>query len=139
MCLGIPGQVVRMLEGYGDQLALVDVSGENRKVNIGMLLEDQFGVQLFYRTAKGVELTPAGNVMLTHARAMLESLKAHPVLASFDFGLMHGRMKASETVRRVRVEGSSRVSRANPNSGSEYRGTSPATRASAKPRWAAME
>ncbi|MBJ8337948.1 HypC/HybG/HupF family hydrogenase formation chaperone [Antrihabitans sp. YC3-6] len=39
MCLGIPGQVVRMLEGYGDQLALVDVAGENRKVNIGMLAD----------------------------------------------------------------------------------------------------
>ncbi|NMO02811.1 HypC/HybG/HupF family hydrogenase formation chaperone [Gordonia sp. TBRC 11910] len=39
MCLGIPGQVVRMLDGYGDQLALVDVAGENRRVNIGMLPE----------------------------------------------------------------------------------------------------
>ena len=37
MCLGIPGQVVEMLEGYGGQLALVDVAGERRKVNIGML------------------------------------------------------------------------------------------------------
>ena len=42
MCLGIPGQVVRLLEGYGGQLALVDVSGEHRKVNIGMLPEEQF-------------------------------------------------------------------------------------------------
>ena len=42
MCLGIPGQVVRMLEGYGDQLALVDVAGEHRKVNIGMLPEETF-------------------------------------------------------------------------------------------------
>jgi DNA-binding transcriptional LysR family regulator len=40
------------------------------------ILEDQFGVQLFYRTAKGVELTPAGNVMLTHARQMLDSVGA---------------------------------------------------------------
>ncbi|MDT4914115.1 MAG: hydrogenase expression/formation protein HypC [Pseudonocardiales bacterium] len=40
MCLGIPGQVVAMVEGYGDQLALVDVVGAQRKVNIGML-EDQ--------------------------------------------------------------------------------------------------
>ncbi|MFC9835774.1 HypC/HybG/HupF family hydrogenase formation chaperone [Rhodococcus sp. NPDC127530] len=40
MCLGIPGQVVRILEGYGNQLALVDVVGEQRKVNIGMLPED---------------------------------------------------------------------------------------------------
>jgi hydrogenase expression/formation protein HypC len=43
MCLGIPGQVVRMLEGYGDQLALVNVVGEDRKVNIGMLPEETFG------------------------------------------------------------------------------------------------
>lgn len=37
MCLGIPGQVVEMVEGYGDQLALVDVTGAQRRVNIGML------------------------------------------------------------------------------------------------------
>jgi hydrogenase expression/formation protein HypC len=42
MCLGIPGRVVRKLEGYGDQLALVEVAGENRKVNIGMLPEETF-------------------------------------------------------------------------------------------------
>lgn len=42
MCLGIPGQVVRMLEGYGDQLALVNVAGQYRKVNIGMLPEETF-------------------------------------------------------------------------------------------------
>lgn len=42
MCLGIPGQVVRMLEGYGNQLALVDVAGEHRKVNIGMLPDATF-------------------------------------------------------------------------------------------------
>ena len=28
MCLGIPGQVIRMLDGYEGQLALVDVAGE---------------------------------------------------------------------------------------------------------------
>jgi hydrogenase expression/formation protein HypC len=43
MCLGIPGQVIEMLEGYGGQLALVDVAGEQRKVNIGMLPEETFG------------------------------------------------------------------------------------------------
>lgn len=37
MCLGIPGQVVEMVEGYGDQLAMVDVMGAARKINIGML------------------------------------------------------------------------------------------------------
>jgi hydrogenase expression/formation protein HypC len=31
-----------MVQGYGDQLALVDVVGEHRKVNIGMLPEETF-------------------------------------------------------------------------------------------------
>lgn len=42
MCLGIPGQVVRMLDGYCGQLALVNVAGEDRKVNVGMLPEETF-------------------------------------------------------------------------------------------------
>ena len=42
MCLGIPGQVVRMLDGYEGQVALVDVAGEHRKVNGGMLPEETF-------------------------------------------------------------------------------------------------
>ena len=37
MCLGIPGQVIELLEGYGDQVALVDVAGVRRKINIGLL------------------------------------------------------------------------------------------------------
>ena len=41
MCLGIPGQVVEMVDGYGGQLALVDVSGAARKINIGMLELDE--------------------------------------------------------------------------------------------------
>jgi hydrogenase expression/formation protein HypC len=42
MCLGIPGQVIRTLEGYEGQLALVDVAGDQRRVNIGMLPEETF-------------------------------------------------------------------------------------------------
>ncbi len=40
MCLGIPGCVVEILDGYHNQIALVDVSGEKRKVNIGLLEDD---------------------------------------------------------------------------------------------------
>jgi hydrogenase maturation protein HypF len=39
MCLGIPGQVVELLPGFAGLLALVDVSGARRRVNIGMLEE----------------------------------------------------------------------------------------------------
>jgi hydrogenase expression/formation protein HypC len=37
MCLGIPGRVVRILEGNAGQLALVDVVGAQRPINLGML------------------------------------------------------------------------------------------------------
>jgi hydrogenase maturation protein HypF len=37
MCLGIPGRVVEIVPGYADQLALVDVEGAQRRVNVGML------------------------------------------------------------------------------------------------------
>ena len=37
MCLGIPGRVVALVDGYADQVALVDVKGVERKINIGML------------------------------------------------------------------------------------------------------
>lgn len=39
MCLGIPGQVVKVMNGYGGQLATVDVMGVSRQINIGMLDE----------------------------------------------------------------------------------------------------
>ena len=63
MCLGIPGQVVQLLEGYGGQLALVDVSGAPRKINIGMLeLDEQ-------------DLTP-GDWVLIHMGFALERIDA---------------------------------------------------------------
>ena len=40
MCLGIPGRVVERVEGYGDQLVLVDIVGGQSRVNLGMLDED---------------------------------------------------------------------------------------------------
>ncbi|MFF5077289.1 HypC/HybG/HupF family hydrogenase formation chaperone [Actinoplanes sp. NPDC000266] len=37
MCLGIPGRVVELVDGCHGQLALVDVLGATRRVNVGML------------------------------------------------------------------------------------------------------
>jgi len=59
MCLGIPGRVVRIIEGYNRQLALVDVSGEQRKVNIGLLQDDpvQAGEWVIIHMGLAVERT----------------------------------------------------------------------------------
>jgi hydrogenase assembly chaperone HypC/HupF len=43
MCLGIPGEVVELIPGTEGQLALVDVEGARRPVNVGML--DDSGLQ----------------------------------------------------------------------------------------------
>lgn len=39
MCLGIPGRVIEVLDGNAGQLAMVDVQGAHRTINIGMLDE----------------------------------------------------------------------------------------------------
>jgi hydrogenase expression/formation protein HypC len=58
MCLGIPGRVVEMVPGYGDQLALVEVEGVARRVNIGLLDEaPQPGQWVLIHMGMAVELT----------------------------------------------------------------------------------
>lgn len=37
MCLAIPGRLVEFLAGAGDHLAVVDVVGVQRKINVGLL------------------------------------------------------------------------------------------------------
>jgi hydrogenase assembly chaperone HypC/HupF len=60
MCLGIPGRVVEMVPGYGDQLALVEVQGTARRVNIGLLDEPpEAGQWVLIHMGMAVELTDA--------------------------------------------------------------------------------
>ena len=44
MCLAIPGQVVEMVDEQ-HRLALVDIAGVRRNVNVGLLDLDEGGVQ----------------------------------------------------------------------------------------------
>jgi DNA-binding transcriptional LysR family regulator len=53
------------------QAAHIALAAASRRIT---QLEHQFGVQLLFRTAKGVELTPAGNALLFHARQMLSQV-----------------------------------------------------------------
>jgi hydrogenase expression/formation protein HypC len=43
MCLAIPGEVVELLPGNDDQLAMVDVVGVKRRINIGLMEDDPVG------------------------------------------------------------------------------------------------
>ena len=78
MCLGIPGQVVRMLEGYGDQLALVDVAGEHRKVNIGMLPEETFAPGDWVIIHMGFVVEKTDRSGAEHAMAGLQLMGSGP-------------------------------------------------------------
>ena len=40
MCLAIPGQVVEILDDTNGQIAVVDVVGAKRRINVGMLEDD---------------------------------------------------------------------------------------------------
>jgi hydrogenase assembly chaperone HypC/HupF len=60
VCLGIPGRVVEMIAGFGDQLALVEVEGAARRVNIGLLDEaPPPGQWVLIHMGFAVELTDA--------------------------------------------------------------------------------
>jgi DNA-binding transcriptional LysR family regulator len=51
-------------------------------------LEDQLGVQLLFRSARGVDLTPAGTTLLAHAREMLAKVDEMRVeIADYSRGL----------------------------------------------------
>ena len=60
-------------------------------------LEDEVGVQLLTRRARGIELTPAGRAFLEHARSVLSQVEAatesarrvaHPAKPSFAMGFL---------------------------------------------------
>jgi LysR family hca operon transcriptional activator len=62
-------------------------------------LEDEVGAQLLMRTARGIELTPAGRAFLDHARSVLSQVEAateaarrvaHPVKPCFSMGFLTG-------------------------------------------------
>jgi len=62
-------------------------------------LEDEVGTQLLTRTARGIELTPAGRAFLDHARLVLSQVEAaaeaarrvaHPAKPCFSMGFLTG-------------------------------------------------
>ena len=72
MCLGIPGRVRELLDGYGGQLALVDVEGAPRKVNIGMLDEGTVTAGDWVAIHMGFAVEKVDEQGARHARAGLE-------------------------------------------------------------------
>ena len=72
MCLAIPGQIVEFLPGNNDQLALVDVVGVKRKINIGLLEDTVLAVGDYVLIHVGFAMSKVDEQEAAEALAMLE-------------------------------------------------------------------
>src|SRR4051812_13311203 len=93
MCLGIPGRVVGIADGYAGQVALVDVEGAERKVNIGMLEEPpDAGAWVLIHMGFAVEVVDEEQARTARSGLQLMgSGRADRVRRRFDvFGLVQG-------------------------------------------------
>lgn len=73
MCLAIPGEIVHMVEGSNDQLALVDVVGVKRRINIG-LLEDAVNPGDWVLIHVGFAMSKVDEKEAAEALSMLEMM-----------------------------------------------------------------
>lgn len=74
MCLAIPGQIVEFLPGNDDQLALVDVVGVKRKINIGLMADEQLRVGDYILIHVGFAMSKVNEQEAAEALAMLEMM-----------------------------------------------------------------
>lgn len=81
MCLGIPGQIVELLPG-GNDLAVVNVSGVKRSINIGLLEKE--------------EVQP-GDWVLIHVGFAMAKMSEEEAQASLDFLKQLGQAYTDET------------------------------------------
>ena len=73
MCLGIPGQILEFLPGNHD-LAVVDVSGVKRNVNIGILERDSLQVGDWVLIHVGFAMAKMDEAEARSALAFLEDM-----------------------------------------------------------------
>lgn len=74
MCLAIPGQVVEFLPGNADQLALVDVVGVKRRINIGLLEDVALRVGDYVLIHVGFAMSKIDEQEAAEALSMLETM-----------------------------------------------------------------
>jgi hydrogenase expression/formation protein HypC len=74
MCLAIPGRIVEFLPGNGDQLALVDVVGVKRKINIGLMEDEELHVGDYILIHVGFAMSKINESEAAEALSMLEMM-----------------------------------------------------------------
>ncbi|GAC1611527.1 MAG: HypC/HybG/HupF family hydrogenase formation chaperone [Mycobacteriales bacterium] len=74
MCLAIPGQILEFLEGNNDQLALVDVVGVKRKINIGLMEDTPLEIGDYILIHVGFAMSKVDEKEAAEALSMLEMM-----------------------------------------------------------------
>jgi hydrogenase expression/formation protein HypC len=74
VCLAIPGRIVEFLPGNDDQLALVDVVGVKRKINIGLLEDEGLRVGDYILIHVGFAMSKIDENEAAEALSMLEMM-----------------------------------------------------------------
>jgi hydrogenase expression/formation protein HypC len=74
VCLAIPGRIVEFLPGNGDQLALVDVVGVKRKINIGLMEDEDLNVGDYILIHVGFAMSKINEAEAAEALSMLEMM-----------------------------------------------------------------
>ncbi len=74
MCLAIPGQIVEFLDGTNDQLALVDVVGVKRKINVGLMEDVALDVGDYVLIHVGFAMSKVDEQEAALALSMLEMM-----------------------------------------------------------------
>jgi hydrogenase expression/formation protein HypC len=74
MCLAIPGRIVEFLSGNNGQLALVDVVGVKRKINIGLMEDTRLDVGDYVLIHVGFAMSKVDEKEAAEALSMLEMM-----------------------------------------------------------------
>jgi hydrogenase expression/formation protein HypC len=74
VCLAIPGRIVEFLPGNGDQLALVDVVGVKRKINIGLMEDEKLEIGDYILIHVGFAMSKINESEAAEALSMLEMM-----------------------------------------------------------------
>jgi len=74
VCLAIPGRIVEFLSGNADQLALVDVVGVKRKINIGLMEDADLQVGDYILIHVGFAMSKINESEAAEALSMLEMM-----------------------------------------------------------------
>jgi hydrogenase expression/formation protein HypC len=74
VCLAIPGQIVEFLPGNSDQLALVDVVGVKRKINIGLMEDVGLKIGDYVLIHVGFAMSKVDEKEAAEALSMLEMM-----------------------------------------------------------------